>query len=99
MTLKQKLGELGFKQYQIAKDLHIDKSVVYHFVAKRRRKVGKQNRRLIRRWLIEHNIVTVKHRPRCTCPHCGRVHLEAIPFRCTTKSPLLLGESEGEVSA
>ena len=78
-AFKRRLCELGFKQYSISKELRITNTTVSSFFACRFNKISKRNFRLIRHWLIEHNVIIVKPRPKHECPICGKVHVIAKP--------------------
>jgi len=77
LKIKKRLSELGFTQYEISLDLSLPRSILCHFFAGRLAKVGKKDRRLIRRWLIEHGVIITKIRPRHQCSHpgCYSVHV------------------------
>ena len=78
LKIKKRLSELGFTQYEISLDLSLPRSILCHFFAGRRAKIGKRNRALIYRWLIEHGVIPPpKLRPRHQCNHpgCYSVHV------------------------
>jgi hypothetical protein len=87
-SLKEIFYEKGFLQYRVAKSLGIDRHAIMHFLAGRRKSVGKQNRELIRRWLIDHGIIIINPRPKCTCPVCGKTHVASASYRAARKREL-----------
>lgn len=77
---KRRFHELGFKEYRLAKELGILSTTVYAFFACRLNKISKRNFHLIHRWLVEHDIIIVKRRPRHDCPDCGKTHVIKNPI-------------------
>jgi hypothetical protein len=88
------LYSTGFTQYQLAKELDIDKHAVGNFFNYRRKKAGKRNCKLIRQWLIDHGLIVIKPRPRCTCSYCGVVHAMKLPFQMSRRKKNEKDESD-----
>ncbi|MGD0591059.1 MAG: helix-turn-helix transcriptional regulator [Bacteroidota bacterium] len=72
--IKEHFKELGFVQNRLAKDLKISRTVVSNFLAGRRDRIRKRDFKNIYRWLVDHNVIIIKPRPKHDCPACGKPH-------------------------
>jgi len=79
--IKNRFYELGFVQYKLAIDLSIPRSRVSDFFAGRRNRISKKDFKKIYRWLVDHNVVIIKPRPKCICPFCLKPHVASKSYR------------------
>ena len=76
-SLLENIRKDGFSIRQIARALSINQSDVFYFIRNKTSRVGKQRRRLIRDFFIKQGwLPTPKPALRCTCPICGKTHVQ-----------------------
>jgi len=81
-SLAEKIRKEGKTLRSVARELSVNVSDVSHFINRRPHKVGKSRRKIIRLHFISQGwLPTPKPRPKCFCPHCGKVHVASNPFR------------------
>lgn len=94
-TVQANLKAARLPAYRLSKVLQIPRQTVYHFLAGRYSKAGKQNCRLIRAWLRKNNCAPIR-KPTfcrdCRAPYPTR-KVEKVPPELLKKPPI-----EGHVS-